>query len=266
MIAFAGPRDPEPRQVADHRIVDPQPALRLELQDHERRERLADRPDLEQRLGFHRPARADLGDPVGPADQQPLTVGHRQREPRDGPVGSLGLDLRVERGPGGTDGLGSGGLGGGRGHARYDGSMEPTRRSRRASGPNGRERTNGHHGAGDPGTASAAAPAPWDAVDVGALPRSRDAPRHRRRRRERPFPRPAGGGPSDPGGRGDGHDALRGRPAVRRPARGLEPRPSRRRPPDPARLPRGRLADHPHEHVRREPAAAQAQRPRGQRR
>ena len=64
----------------------------------ERRERLADRPDLEQRVGSHRPARADLGDPVGPADQQPLTVGHRQREPRDGPVGSLGLDLGVERG------------------------------------------------------------------------------------------------------------------------------------------------------------------------
>ena len=47
--------------------------------------------------------------------------------------------------------------------------MEPTRRSRRASGPNGRERTNGRHGAGD-AAASGTAPTPLDAVDLARFP------------------------------------------------------------------------------------------------
>ena len=58
------------------------------------------------------------------------------------------------------------------------------------------------------------------------------------------------------GRRRDGHDAVRERPAVRRPARGLEPDPARGRPADPPRLSRGRLADPADQHVRRQPAAA----------
>ena len=73
-------------------------------------------------------------------------------------------------------------------------------------------------------------------------------------------------GRPDPRRRRDGHDALRGRPPVRRPAGGLEPHPARRRAPDPARLSRGRLADPADQHLRRQPPAARAPRPRGSRR
>ena len=63
-----------------------------------------------------------------------------------------------------------------------------------------------------------------------------------------------GRGRADPRRRRDGHDAVRERPPVRRSARGLEPDPARRHPAHPARLPRGRVADHHDQHVRWQPA------------
>ena len=69
-------------------------------------------------------------------------------------------------------------------------------------------------------------------------------------------------GGTDPRRRRDGHDAVRGRAPVRRPARGLERQPARGRPADPSRLPRRRLADRDDEHVRRQPPPAAAPRAR----
>ena len=48
--------------------------------------------------------------------------------------------------------------------------MEPTRRNRRAPGPNGRERTNGRQGGGDPGASNGTEPAPFEAVDLARFP------------------------------------------------------------------------------------------------
>ena len=104
--------------------------------------------------------------------------------------------------------------------------------------------------------------APPEDVDRAGLPGRRDPPLDRRRRREREVPRAARRRRPGLRRRRDGHDALRQRPAVRRSARGLEPRPPGRHPPDPARLHRRGLADPAHQHLRRQPGAAEAQRPR----
>ena len=59
----AGPRDPEPRQVADDRIVQREPPFVDQLEDDRRGERLADRADLEERAAAPRAARGDVGVP-----------------------------------------------------------------------------------------------------------------------------------------------------------------------------------------------------------
>ena len=100
----------------------------------------------------------------------------------------------------------------------------------------------------------------------GRVPGSRHAERDRRWRRAGALPGAARRARPDPRGRRDGHDAVRQRPAVRRSARDVEPRPSGDRPADPARLHRGRFADRPDQHVRRQPAPAPAARPAGSRR
>ncbi len=71
---------------------------------------------------------------------------------------------------------------------------------------------------------------------------------------------------ADPRGRGDGHDAVRRRAVVGRPAGGLEPRPPGRRSRRAPRLPRRRFADPPYEHVRGQPPPAGPASPRRPRR
>ena len=98
------------------------------------------------------------------------------------------------------------------------------------------------------------------------IPRDRGATARRRRGRERALARADRRQPDGPGRWRDGHDALRQRSDVRRPARGLEPVQARRHPPDPSRLPRRRVADPHDQHVRWQPDAAQPARAPGPRR
>ncbi len=94
------------------------------------------------------------------------------------------------------------------------------------------------------------------------LPRRRDTTPDRRRRVQRAIPRPPRRGRPGPRGRGDGHDAVRVRSPVRRPAGGLEPDPARGRPADPPRLSRRRVAHRHDQHVRRQPASPRIAQPR----
>ena len=62
----ADDRHLEPRQGVDDRHVEVEPALLDELEDGDRRERLADRADLEKRVRLDRAAGGEVGEPVGP--------------------------------------------------------------------------------------------------------------------------------------------------------------------------------------------------------
>ena len=104
------------------------------------------------------------------------------------------------------------------------------------------------------------------AVRSRGLPRARGATARGRRRRERALARADRREPDGHRRWRDGHDAVRQRPDVRRPARGLEPVQARRHPPDPPRLPRRRVADPHDQHVRWQPDAAQPARSPGPRR
>ena len=100
-------RDAEPGQVSDHRVVGRQPPFPRELEDGDRGERLADRPDLEQGAAGDRPAGRDVAQAGHAAGQQTVTIGHREGEARHravGPVVDEGVvQGSVECGVGGSD-------------------------------------------------------------------------------------------------------------------------------------------------------------------
>ena len=172
----------------------------------------------------------DLGVAVGPIQDEAVAVGDGDREAGDRAVATTAGDLGIDHRDGGIE---VGRSAGSCGHGRYDASMEPTRRVRRAATAD-RDASNGSSRA--------------SAFDAGAdmrprsLPRSRDASRDRRRRGECPLPGARRRGRPDHRRRRDGDDALRQRPPVRRPTGDLEPGAPGRHPAHPARLPRGRFA------------------------
>ena len=73
----------EPRQVADQRRVEPDEALLPQLHDEDRREDLADGAELEGGLPAHRNARIEVRQPERLAGDEALSVGDRDREPRE---------------------------------------------------------------------------------------------------------------------------------------------------------------------------------------
>ena len=84
--ARPGARDAKPREVSFDRVVECDATLGLELHDHEGREGLADRPDLEQRVGRDRSPAADLGESVRSLQEGSVAIGDGDGETRQGPV------------------------------------------------------------------------------------------------------------------------------------------------------------------------------------
>jgi len=71
--------------------------LFLELKQDDRRERLADRPDLEERFRFHRRLRRDIGITECADVKETLAVGEGKDESRRGVVLHLARDVGAEQ-------------------------------------------------------------------------------------------------------------------------------------------------------------------------